>query len=118
MVGSETRGDHVTEAWTIAANVTSDRALRHGAKVIILQMPGGSPEQCSVTGLSKSGRPITKWIATKRLHNPRPAFVHERIRHIPWHVYPDKDHPELQKRIQWVQWEINHQSSNLCRDTP
>lgn len=56
----------------IAANVISDRALRTGARVWILR---NHFEHVYVTGLSKCGRRIRKFMQTKRIRNCRVAWV-------------------------------------------
>ncbi len=68
------------ERWVVAGNVVQDGAFRHGAKVLVLNIPGN---QVSVRawGVSKGGRLITKWIQSAHLTNLRPAFLASRAIH-------------------------------------
>lgn len=58
--------------WAVAANVISDRLFRPGAKV--LWCHGDSDSLC-VTGLSRGGRRIQKWLPLKRLRDFRASFI-------------------------------------------
>jgi hypothetical protein len=63
----------------IVANVLSDRVLRTGAKVWIHRC-NGDAECPVVSGVSKSGRYVTKYTHYKRLTNFRAAWVPEHMR--------------------------------------
>jgi hypothetical protein len=58
----------------IVANVASDKVFRLGAKVYILRA-NQQADSAEVTGLSRSGRRIRKFIPYKRLENFRAAWV-------------------------------------------
>lgn len=64
-------------AYGIVCNVAeTDRALRHGAKVWIVNGTGGAGwERFVVLAMSRGGRRITKWVLTTRLNNFRAAWV-------------------------------------------
>lgn len=62
----------------IIANVKSDRQLRTGAKVWILEC-NGDAERPVVRGLSKFGKMIVKYCHYKRLENYRAAFIPEQL---------------------------------------
>lgn len=62
----------------IVANVLSDRALRTGAKVLLVHV-NGDAEHPIVIGLSKSGHNILKYIPYKRLINYRAAWIPEHM---------------------------------------
>lgn len=63
--------------YVIVANVVdADSCLRKGARVVVEWLPG-DPAKAQVRGLSRGGRVVTKWIATKRLGNFRPAWEHK-----------------------------------------
>lgn len=63
----------------IVANVISDRALRTGAKVWICRINGGA-ENVVVSGCTKGGRIVEKYIQLKRLSNYRAAWIPEHMR--------------------------------------
>lgn len=66
--------------WGIAANVMSDRAFRHGAKVTIVPhslTSGDGGRRLLAIGLTKHGRVVEKRIATKRLESFRPVWIKE-----------------------------------------
>ena len=62
----------------VIANVKSDRQLRTGAKVWILDC-NGDAERPIVRGLSKHGKMIVKYCHYKRLENYRAAYIPERL---------------------------------------
>ncbi len=62
------------EKWIIKANIVQDKVFRDGAKVLILDIPGGK-ESLQVRGMSKGGRMVTKWVQINRLKNFRPEFA-------------------------------------------
>ena len=63
-------------AYVIIGNLAEpDAALRLGARLVILQIPG-SPEQVLVRGLSRGGRRIRKWIPASRVRDMRVAWEH------------------------------------------
>lgn len=65
----------------IVANVVEvDRVLRLGAKVILVGYPNGMAERIEVRGLSRGGRPVTKFTAYMKLDNFRPQWLSERHR--------------------------------------
>ena len=66
------------EQWGVVANVRGDRVFRDGARVWIVLVPG-SPENMDCRGLSKGGRRVHKWVASKLLSNPRPRMSVEPV---------------------------------------
>lgn len=62
----------------IIANVKSDKALRTGAKVYLLNANQGA-DHVEVHGISKSGRRINKYLPYKRLENFRAAWVPDHL---------------------------------------
>lgn len=80
----------MTKHWGICANVYGDRILRKGAKVVIY-FGAGSGTDWLVSGLSKGGRKIEKWVKGKRFKNIRPYYVHkENKRHRYWFETKDE----------------------------
>lgn len=64
----------------IVANVKkTDRALRTGARLWII-MTNGFGERVLVSGISRGGRTIEKYVAVKSLENLRPAWVPDPMR--------------------------------------
>ena len=63
----------------VVANVESDRILRTGAKVWVLQCNGDAAHPY-VVGLSKGGRKVFKYSHFKRLTNYRAAWIPEHLR--------------------------------------
>lgn len=75
----------------IVANVVSDRILRTGAKVWLLDV-NGDAEHPEVMGLNKSGRMVTKFTNYKRLTNFRVAWIPEHLReHICWFMKGERE---------------------------
>jgi hypothetical protein len=63
--------------YAIVANVSgADSCLRLGARVVVCSIPG-NPAHVVVRGLSRGGRAVTKWVASSRLSNLRPAWEHK-----------------------------------------
>ena len=59
----------------VVANViAADSCLRMGARVVVEWVPG-DPDKAHVRGLSRGGRRVSKWVATKRLGNFRVAWI-------------------------------------------
>lgn len=79
----------VAPLYGIVANVVADKALRTGAKVWI-EYCNGDAEHPFVRGLSKSGRPIEKYTAYKRLTNFRAAWVPPNMRERMGWAWEDK----------------------------
>ena len=65
--------------YCLVANVTQEKVLRNGAKVYVIQL---SYDGAYVTGLSKGGRRVTKWVALKRVSNFRAAWIPKHMKHI------------------------------------
>lgn len=63
----------------IVANVRKDKAFRINARVWISTIPG-DPVTILITGKSKGGRSIQKWIQTRNLINFRVKWVPEHLR--------------------------------------
>lgn len=62
--------------YAIVANVAgADSCLRFGARVVVQTIPG-NPDHVEVRGLSRGGRPVTKWVVSSRLERFRPAWEH------------------------------------------
>jgi hypothetical protein len=102
----------------IVANVISDHAFRVGAKVRIAAL-NGNPSSVEVTGLSKSGRKITKYIQFKRLENFRAAFIPEHQRKNLYIYWNDKDAANaVAKDIAtlWKDVRFFHRDGTLLRD--
>jgi hypothetical protein len=104
----------------LIANVISDHALRHGAKVRIISS-NGDAHNAEVIGLCKRGRTITKYIQWKRLENVRAAFIPEKYRgvtqnHLWW---DDKDvATSVAEKLTeiWKDVRIFHPDGRLLRD--
>lgn len=63
----------------LVANVQQDTALRPGAKVSVISI-NGVKRSVFVSGVSKGGRVITKYIPIKNLSNFRCAWLSEEFR--------------------------------------
>ena len=77
----------------IIANVINDSVLRTGAKVWI-HFCNGDAEYPNVSGLSRHGRRITKYISYKKLTNFRVAWIPEHMRDkVEW-AWESKETPQ------------------------
>jgi hypothetical protein len=78
----------------LVANVISDNALRNGALVHLFYRKDGEP-RVFVSGLSKGGRRIEKWIPYKRLKNYRAKSLSEYVQERTNLYFMSEDKKEL-----------------------
>lgn len=83
-------------SYGIVANVISDRILRTGAKVWVHRCNGDAAHPF-VSGVSKGGRLVGKYIPYKRLTNFRSAWVP----------------PNLRERVSW-RWDTRADAEQLA----
>src|SRR6516164_11611054 len=78
----------------ICANAfETDRIFRAGTKVWLVGGAGGEGwARFELRGLSRSGRPVTKWAPTFRLHNFRAKWIPEHLRDGMYYMmtFPDR----------------------------
>lgn len=101
----------------LIANVISDHALRTGAKVHVTGIQGGRSAQ--VSGLSKCGRRIEKYVPWKRLMNIRPAFVPPALYNITSLWWEDKATPAkiaAQMNEMWGNVRVFHPDGRLIKN--
>lgn len=90
----EDRTSSATGAYVVIGNIyLPDSALRMGARVRILAVPG-DPAKAFVRGISRGGRVIDKWIASSRLRRLRVAWE-----------------PKPKKRQEWVTYETREEAA-------
>lgn len=88
----------------IVANVLSDRVLRTGARVW-LHYVNGDAEKPIVTGVSKGGRVITKYIAFKRLTRFRAAWIPPHMTDRTAMSWPDKSTAQQRAKALAERWD-------------
>ena len=108
----------MADKFGIVANVISDRVLRTGAKVWLVDCNGGA-ECPQVIGLSKGGRILMKYTHHKRLENHRAAWIPEHLRdRVIWQWDTKQEAQEAASGLRelWAGVRFFHRDGTLLRE--